>query len=71
MTFLSPSVFWLLGALSIPIIIHILNRFRVRKVEYSSIALIDELRTFCGGGVFPSSYLALSKLYASNCREIR
>ena len=45
MTFLSPSVFWLLGALSIPIIIHILNRFRVRKVEYSSIALIDELRS--------------------------
>ena len=45
MTFLSPSVFWLLGALSIPIIIHILNRFKVRKVEYSSIALIDELRS--------------------------
>ncbi|MFL3007229.1 MAG: vWA domain-containing protein, partial [Candidatus Neomarinimicrobiota bacterium] len=45
MTFLSPSVFWLLGALSIPIIIHILNRFRLRKVEYSSIAFIDELRS--------------------------
>ena len=45
MTFLSPSVFWLLGALSIPIIIHILNRYKVSKVEYSSIALIDELRS--------------------------
>ena len=45
MTFLSPSVFWLFSALSIPIIIHILNRFKVRKVEYSSIALIDKLRS--------------------------
>ena len=45
MTFLFPSAFWLAGALSIPIIIHILNRFKVRKVEYSSIAFIDELRT--------------------------
>ena len=45
MTFLYPSAFWLLGALSIPIIIHILNRFKVRKVEYSSIALINKLRS--------------------------
>ena len=45
MTFLSPSVFWLLGALFIPILIHILNRLKVNEIEYSSIALINELKS--------------------------
>ena len=45
MTFLSPSVFWLLGALSVPIIIHILNRFKVKEIHYSSISLINELKS--------------------------
>ena len=45
MTFLSPYAFWLLGALFIPIIIHILNRLKVRKVDYSSIALIKALES--------------------------
>ncbi len=45
MTFLFPSAFWLLGFLSIPIIIHILNRFKLRQVEYSSIVFIKELRS--------------------------
>ena len=45
MTFLSPSVFWLLGALFIPILNHILNRLKVNEIEYSSIALINELKS--------------------------
>ena len=45
MTFLFPSAFWLLGFLSLPIIIHILNRFKLRKVEFSSISLIEELKS--------------------------
>ena len=56
MTFLFPSVFWLLGALFIPIIIHVLNRFKVRKVEYSSVALINELKS--------------SAIYTLNLRKI-
>ena len=56
MTFLFPSAFWLLGFLSIPIIIHILNRFKLRKVEYSSIALIKELKS--------------SAIYSLNLRKI-
>ena len=45
MTFLSPYAFWLLGALFIPIIIHILNRLKVRKVDYSSIVFIKKLES--------------------------
>ena len=45
MTFLSPSVFWLLGALLVPIIIHVLNRFKVKEIQYSSILLINELKS--------------------------
>lgn len=56
MTFLFPSAFWLFGFLSIPIIIHILNRFKLRKVEYSSIALIKELKS--------------SAIYTLNLRKI-
>lgn len=56
MTFLSPSVFWLLGALLIPIIIHVLNRFKVKEVQYSSILLINELK--------------LNSIYKLNLRKI-
>ena len=45
MTFLSPSVFWLLGAISIPIAIHLLNLLRLNKVEFSSIQYIKKLKT--------------------------
>ena len=45
MTFLSPSVFWLLGAISIPIAIHLLSLLRLHKVEFSSIQYIKELKT--------------------------
>ena len=45
MTFLSPSVFWLLGVLSVPLIIHFLNRFKAKQIQYSSILLINELKS--------------------------
>tara|TARA_B100000989_G_scaffold295978_2_gene278217 strand:- start:3082 stop:5154 length:2073 start_codon:yes stop_codon:yes gene_type:complete len=45
MTFLFPSAFWLLGFLSVPIIIHIINRLKLHQVKYSSISLIKELRS--------------------------
>ena len=45
MTFLSPSVLWLFSALSVPLIIHILNRFNVKEIHFSSISLINELKS--------------------------
>ena len=45
MTFLSPSVLWLLGAISIPIAIHLLSLLRLNKVEFSTIEFIKELKT--------------------------
>ena len=45
MTFLSPSILWLIGAIGIPIAIHILSLMRVNKVEFSSIRFIKELKT--------------------------
>ena len=45
MTFLSPSVLWLLGAISIPIAIHLLSLLRLNKVEFSTIQFIKELKT--------------------------
>ena len=45
MTFLFPSAFWLLGFLSVPIIIHIINRLKLHQVKFSSISLIKELRS--------------------------
>ena len=44
MTFLFPSALWLLGFLSVPIIIHIINRLKLHQVKYSSISIIKELR---------------------------
>ena len=45
MTFLSPSILWLMGAISIPILIHIFSLMRVKKIEFSSIRFIKELKT--------------------------
>ena len=45
MTFLSPTMFWLLGFLSVPLILHILNRVKAKEIEYSSIALINEMKS--------------------------
>ena len=56
MTFLSPSMFWLLGFLSVPLILHILNRLKAKEIEYSSIALINEMKS--------------SSIYRLNLRKI-
>jgi len=45
MTLLAPSALWFLGLISIPIIIHLLSRFRLKKVEFSSIRYIKQLKT--------------------------
>ena len=45
MTFLSPSVLWFLGALCVPILIHLLNRFKQNKLEFSTIRFIKDLET--------------------------
>ena len=44
MTFLSPSILWLIGAIGIPIAIHILSLMRVNKVEFSSIRFIKGIK---------------------------
>lgn len=45
MTFLAPSVLWLLSAISIPIAIHLFNRLQTNKVEFSTIRFIKQLET--------------------------
>ena len=45
MTFLTPSVLWFLGAVSIPIMIHLLSRLRINKVEFSTVRFIKQLET--------------------------
>ena len=45
MTVLTPSILWFLGALSIPVIIHLLSRFRIKKVEFSTVRFIKQLET--------------------------
>ena len=45
MNFLNPSAFWFLGFMIIPIIIHFLNRFKVKKVSFSTIQFIKELES--------------------------
>ena len=44
MTFLSPSMLWLLSAVFIPIIIHLLSLFKQGKREFSTIIYIKELK---------------------------
>ena len=45
MTILSPSALWFLGAISIPIVIHLLSRLRINKVEFSTVRFIKQLET--------------------------
>ncbi len=45
MTFLYPSAFWLLGAIFIPIIIHLLSRLKLNKVEFSTVRFIKKLES--------------------------
>ena len=45
MTVLTPSVLWLLGAISIPLIIHLLSKLRIKKIEFSTIRFIKQLET--------------------------
>ena len=44
MTFLSPTAMILLAGISIPILIHFLNRFNVKKVNYSSIRFLKSMK---------------------------
>ncbi len=45
MTILSPSALWFLGAISIPIVIHLLSRLQINKVEFSTVRFIKQLET--------------------------
>ncbi len=45
MTFLNPSLLWALLAISIPIIIHLFNFRRVKKVNFSNISLLKTVNT--------------------------
>ena len=45
MTFLAPEILWGLGALAAPIAIHLLNKFRVKVVQWGATRfLIDILQ---------------------------
>ena len=44
MTFLAPTAMILLAGISIPILIHFLNRFNVKKVNYSSIRFLKSMK---------------------------
>ena len=44
LTFLNPSALWGLLAVSIPIIIHLFNLRRVKRVEFSNIALLKKVK---------------------------
>ncbi len=44
MHFLYPSFLWALGLLAIPIIIHLFHFRRFRKVYFSNVALLDEIK---------------------------
>ncbi|MES2798185.1 MAG: BatA domain-containing protein [Bacteroidota bacterium] len=45
MTFLNPNLLWALLAVSIPIIIHLFNFRRVKKVNFSNISLLKTVNT--------------------------
>ncbi len=45
MTFLNPLNLWFLIFLSLPIVLHLLNRFQNKEVDFSSLVLIKELKT--------------------------
>lgn len=43
MTFLNPAILWGLAAVSIPILIHILNLRRTKKIEFSTLMFLKEI----------------------------
>ena len=45
MNFINPSLLWLLSGISIPILIHLLTRFKSTTVEFSTVSYIKELKT--------------------------
>lgn len=45
MTFLNPLNLWFLIFLSLPIVLHLLNRFKNKEEDFSSLVLIKELKT--------------------------
>ncbi len=45
MTFLAPSALWLLSLISIPLIIHFWNRFKVDEVDFSSVMFLEKLES--------------------------
>lgn len=44
MTFLNPAILWGLAAVSIPIIIHIFNLKRTKKIEFSTLMFLKEIQ---------------------------
>lgn len=44
MTFLNPAILWALAAVSIPVIIHIFNLKRTRKIEFSTLMFLKEIQ---------------------------
>jgi len=44
MTFLAPTAMILLAGISVPILIHFLNRFNVKKVNYSSVRFLKSMK---------------------------
>ena len=44
MTFLAPTAMIFLAGISIPILIHFLNRFNVKKINYSSIRFLKSMK---------------------------
>ncbi len=44
MTFLNPAILWALAAVSIPIIIHIFNLKKTKKIEFSTLMFLKEIQ---------------------------
>src|SRR5688572_13850489 len=44
MTFLNPAILWALAAVSIPVIIHIFNLKRTKKIEFSTLMFLKEIQ---------------------------
>jgi hypothetical protein len=44
MTFINPAILWGLFAISIPILIHIFNLKKTRKIEFSTLMFLKEIQ---------------------------
>lgn len=64
MTFLNPALLWGLLAVSIPIIIHLFNFRRVKKVNFSNIALLKAVNTQA------KTFLKMKQWLALACRVL-